>query len=66
MAEKHYFEQQKHTTNYLIPYFESEIPDFTQMRVLEIGCAEGGFLDVLDSHGMNASKRCVSCSRCVA
>jgi len=52
MAEKHYFEQIKYTREYLIPYFERYLPDFRQMRILEIGCAEGGFLDVLHQQGI--------------
>ena len=52
MAEKHFYEQKKHTTSYLIPYFEKNIPNFRKMKVLEIGCAEGGFLEELQNLGM--------------
>ena len=52
MAEKHYHEQKNFTLQYLIPYFEQHLPGFRQMRILEIGCAEGGFLDVLYEQGI--------------
>lgn len=52
MAEKHFYEQKKHTINYLIPYFEKHIPNFRKMKVLEIGCAEGGFLEELQKLNM--------------
>lgn len=47
MAEKHFYEQKQHTTTYLLPYFRKHIPHFDQMKILEVGCAEGGFLDEL-------------------
>ncbi|MBN2414698.1 class I SAM-dependent methyltransferase [bacterium] len=53
MAEKHYFEQKRHTVSYLIPYFESHIPEFRSKRVLEIGCAEAGFLAELHRIGID-------------
>lgn len=55
MAEKHLIEQKKHTISYLIPYFENLIPDLAEKKILEIGCAEGGFLDVFDEYGYNVS-----------
>lgn len=55
MAEKHYFEQIDHTQNYLIPYFEKHIPDFRRLQILEVGCAEGGFLKVLQDLGMKVT-----------
>ena len=53
MAEKHFEEQRKHTTDYLLPYFRKHIgSEFESFRVLEVGCAEGGFLDVLHQNGI--------------
>ena len=52
MAERHFYEQRNHTLNYLLPYLETHIPDFYGKRVLEVGCAEGGFLDVLQKKKM--------------
>jgi SAM-dependent methyltransferase len=54
LAEKHFFEQKKHTKSYLVPYFQKYISNFNDLRVLEIGCAEGGFLDVLYEMGIDA------------
>ena len=54
MADKHFFEQKKHTTGYLLPYFEKNIPGFKSMKILEIGCAEGGFIEELQNLGMEA------------
>ncbi|MFA8343454.1 MAG: class I SAM-dependent methyltransferase, partial [Rhodothermaceae bacterium] len=48
MAEKHFYEQIEHTKSYLIPYFENHIPDFKERKTLEVGCAEAGFIDLLD------------------
>ena len=53
MAEKHFYEQKEHTRNYLIPYFEKHIPDFKNKNVLEIGCAEGGFIEELLNIGID-------------
>ena len=53
MAEKHYIEQINHTRQYLIPYFEKHISGFKEKDVLEIGCAEGGFLTALREIGMH-------------
>lgn len=55
MAEKHFFEQKEYTEKYLIPYFQKSIPDFHKLKVLEIGCAEGGLLDIFNSIGIEAS-----------
>lgn len=55
MAEKHFIEQQKHTRSYLIPYFERHLSGFKDLRVLEVGCAEAGFLDVLHHQGIDAT-----------
>jgi len=54
MADKHFYEQKKHTTGYLIPYFEKNIPDYKDKKILEVGCAEGGFIEELQSIGMDA------------
>lgn len=53
MAEKHFFEQEKHTNRYLLPYFKKHLPNFEKMKVLEIGCAEAGLIYVLNDLGMN-------------
>jgi len=54
MSEKHFHEQVRFTREYLIPYFERHIPGFHSLSFLEIGCAEGGFLHVLQEMGMTA------------
>jgi SAM-dependent methyltransferase len=54
MAEKHFMEQKRHAGQYLIPYLENHCPGFNRFRVLEIGCAEGGFLSALREKGMRA------------
>jgi len=53
MAIKHFFEQEKHTRNYLLPYLQHHIPNLAGCRVLEIGCAEGGFLHTLTKIGLD-------------
>jgi 2-polyprenyl-3-methyl-5-hydroxy-6-metoxy-1,4-benzoquinol methylase len=53
MAEKHFYEQKEYTTNYLLPYLQKHISNFHQLKVLEIGCAEGGLLEVLQDIGIN-------------
>jgi len=53
MAIKHFFEQEKHTRDYLLPYFYKHIPNLVQCKVLEIGCAEGGFLKPCGELGMD-------------
>jgi len=55
MSEKHFVEQKKHAETYLIPYLERRLPGFRGFRVLEIGCAEAGFLDALRDRGIRAS-----------
>lgn len=42
MAEKHFYEQIEFTKKYLLTYFQRYINDFHKLKVLEIGCAEGG------------------------
>lgn len=53
MAEKHFYEQAEYTKKYLIPYFQKHIPEFHKLSVLEVGCAEGGLLEVLMDMGMD-------------
>ncbi|MBN1782267.1 class I SAM-dependent methyltransferase [bacterium] len=55
MAEKHFFEQRAFTESYLVPYFDRHIPEWRSFRVLEIGCAESGFLDVIGRLDVRAS-----------
>lgn len=55
MAEKHFIEQKKHAESYLIPYFERHLPDFRRFHVLEVGCAEAGFLDALYERGISSA-----------
>ena len=55
MAEKHLIEQKLHTKNYLIPYFRSQFPEFDQMNILEVGCAEGGFVEALNDESIHIS-----------
>lgn len=54
MAEKHFYEQIEYTKKYLLPYFQKNLPSFHKMKVLEVGCAEGGLLEVLQEIGMDA------------
>ena len=55
MSEKHFYEQKEHTVNYLIPYFKENIANFEKMKVLEIGCAEGGFIEELMNIGIETT-----------
>jgi len=55
MAEKHYSEQIKHTENYLIPYFKNNLPNFNKFNIIEVGCAEGGGLKVLNDFGLKVT-----------
>lgn len=55
MAEKHFYEQKQFTKEYLLPYFQKYIPEFHKKKVLEVGCAEGGLLEVLQDIGMNVT-----------
>jgi len=54
MAEKHFYEQKEFTKNYLLPYFQKNIPNFHKCKVLEVGCAEGGLLETLQDLGIYA------------
>lgn len=68
MAEKHFYEQKEFTRNYLLPYFQKNIPNFHKARVLEVGCAEGGLMEVLlelgmDAHGVEISSERVQIAK---
>ncbi|PKL81879.1 MAG: hypothetical protein CVV24_12945 [Ignavibacteriae bacterium HGW-Ignavibacteriae-3] len=52
MPEKHFYEQEKYTQDYLLPYFLNVIPDFKKKSILEVGCAEGGLLTSLQTLGI--------------
>lgn len=52
MAEKHFFEQIEYTNKYLIPYFEKHIQNFPKLKILEVGCAEAGLIDVFLKKGI--------------
>jgi SAM-dependent methyltransferase len=54
MSEKHFIEQKNHARSYLIPYLEQHLPGFPCLSVLEVGCAEAGFLDALRDRGIRA------------
>jgi len=55
MAEKHFYEQQEFSKSYLMPYLRRHIPDFENAEILEIGCGEAGFLDILHQSGVSAT-----------
>jgi 2-polyprenyl-3-methyl-5-hydroxy-6-metoxy-1,4-benzoquinol methylase len=55
MPEKHFYEQKQYTKDYLLPYFQKSVPDFHKKKVFEVGCAEGGLLETLQSIGMCVS-----------
>ena len=55
MTEKYYYEQRKYAKEYLIPYFEKYIPQFRSFKVLEVGCAEAGFIEELLELGMSVT-----------
>jgi SAM-dependent methyltransferase len=52
MAEKHFSEQRKHAETYLIPFLERNCPNFHRFQILDVGCAEAGFLDALHAAGV--------------
>lgn len=54
MSEKHFHEQVRFSQSYLVPFLQKQIPDFERQKVLEVGCAEAGFLQVLAERGMEA------------
>ena len=47
MARNHFFEQREHAQTYLIPFLERHCPNFRTYKILDVGCAEAGFLDAL-------------------
>ena len=51
MAEKQYHEQVEYTNIYLHKYFEENIGNFNELKILEVGCAEAGFLKVMKDNG---------------
>jgi len=53
MPEKHFHEQKQYTKDYLLPYFKKHIIEFHKKKILEVGCAEGGLLEILQSIGMD-------------
>jgi len=55
MGEKHFYEQKEFTNSYLLDYFQKHIPDYKHMKILEIGCGEGGLLDVLFKSDIEAT-----------
>lgn len=55
MAEKHYIEQKNYSEAYLIPYLENNCPGMDRFRILEVGCAEGGFLSALSDRGIQGT-----------
>lgn len=55
MAEKHYLEQVRYTREYLLPYLKKHLPGLEHKRILEIGCAEAGFLAVLQEEGIQGT-----------
>lgn len=52
MAEKHFYVQKRHAESYLIPYLEAHVPGFRDSAILEVGCAEAGFLAALHDQGV--------------
>jgi len=45
MAVKHFYEQKEYAKEYVIPYLEdNRLPNLKAMRLLEVGCAEGGLV----------------------
>ena len=63
MAEKHFYEQQEFSKSYLMPYLRRHIPDFENAEILEIGCGEAGFLDILHQSGVSATGIEIEASR---
>jgi len=55
VAVKHFEEQKQFAQDYLVPFLEQHIPDFKKLSVLEVGCAEAGFLDYLLKIGMEGT-----------
>jgi len=55
MTERHFEEQKRHAESYLIPYLQRRLPGFRGFQILEVGCAEAGFLEALAGRGIRAS-----------
>jgi SAM-dependent methyltransferase len=57
MAEKHYYEQESYSNNYLLPFLEKRLRRFSpeEYRILEVGCAEGGTLASLAARGFSCA-----------
>lgn len=57
MAEKHFYEQEKYTENYLVPFLEKRLSRFSpeDTHILEVGCAEGGTLSSLLKRGFSCA-----------
>ena len=51
MAKKHYNEQVEYTSQYFLPYLKKHIPNFSNLSILEIGCAEAGTLKLFEEEG---------------
>ncbi len=51
MAERQYYEQVEYTNNYLYKFFEDNISNFSGFKIIEVGCAEAGFLKVMKDKG---------------
>ena len=43
--------QRENTINYVIPFIEEKLPLKKNMRVMEIGCAEGGVIQAFIQRG---------------
>lgn len=65
MAEKHFFEQENYTNEYFLPYFKDNITAASgeKFKVLEVGCAEGGFLAVMNAKGFDVKGVEISAGR---
>ncbi len=55
MPEKHYYEQKEYSEKYIIPLFEKYVPQFRNFKILEIGCAEAGLLEILNDLGADVT-----------
>lgn len=53
MAEKHFYEQQKFTREYILPHLKAVLGDLSGLNALEVGCAEGGLLQVFEEAGIS-------------
>jgi SAM-dependent methyltransferase len=55
VAIKHFDEQKKFAEYYLVPFLQNHVPNLSAKKILEVGCAEAGFLDYLQSIGIDAT-----------